>query len=207
LSCALVSVACPRQSAVDRSPKEKVAHAAADSARAIDAGIEAPTDGAGRAAASAPLGAPNNFGTICDCPTSEYSNGSGRGRGIGGLGPVRAMPAAVTPDTPKVRGGLDREIIRRLVRPHLPELLSCYEPAVARRPRLAGQIEVEITIAPSGDVGSAVVRRSTVHDSSVVSCFVAAIRDWKFLHSLDGQKVIVPQRFTLTPPHGPRPRR
>jgi outer membrane biosynthesis protein TonB len=72
---------------------------------------------------------------------------------------------------------------------------------------LAGQIEVEITIAPSGDVGSAVVRRSTVHDSSVVSCFVAAIRDWKFLHSLDGQKVIVPQRFTLTPPHGPRPRR
>jgi TonB family protein len=178
-----------------------------DFATNVDSSALAINSARGRVAASTPSGALDNFGTTCDCATSEYSNGSGYGRGVGGVGPAQAVPATVNPDVPQVRGGLDREIVRRVVWLHIPELLSCYEPAVARRPRLAGQVTVEITIARSGDIGAAVVRRSTVHDSSVGSCFAAAIRDWQFPHPLDGQSVIVSQRFTLTPPHGPRPRR
>ena len=150
---------------------------------------------------------PDDIGTTSELRTYENSNGSGHGRGIGGVGPPVAMPAAVTPDAAKVRGALDREIVRRIVRSHMRELLACYEPAVARRPRLAGRLTVEVTIKPSGNVGAAVVRRATVRDASVGTCFVDAIRRWQFPRPLEGQNVVVSQRFTLTPPHGPSSQR
>jgi hypothetical protein len=155
----------------------------------VDAGAASDED-------SIPLG---NLGTTCTCPSSENSNGSGFGRGVGGLGPPRDMPADIYPASPEVRGGLDREIIRRIVRRHIGELFACYEPALARRRHLAGKLTIEFTVVPPGQVGATTLRHSTVPDTVVASCFLAAIRNWQFPHP-HGQEVIS-QGFTLVPPH------
>ena len=49
-------------------------------------------------------------------------NGSGYGRGAGGLGGRRAHAPDVVPGTAQVRGSLDKEIIRRIIRRHLNEV-------------------------------------------------------------------------------------
>jgi hypothetical protein len=146
------------------------------------------------------------LGTTCTCPSSENSNGAGEGRGVGGLGPPRAVPAEIWFDSIEVRGTLDREIIRRIAQRHRPELLACYEPVVARRRHFVGKLTIEFTIGLSGDVRAAAPRRSTVRgaptvrDARVASCFVEAIRTWQFPHP-HGQEVVVSERFTLVPPH------
>ncbi len=53
-----------------------------------------------------------------------------------------------------------------------------------------------MTIAPSGEVGFAAITRSSVRDTGVASCFLEAIRRWRFPY-LHGQSVTVIQRFTL----------
>jgi TonB family protein len=111
------------------------------------------------------------------------------------------MPADIWPESPAVRGTLDREIIRRIVRRNIHELFACYEPALARRRHLAGKLTIEFTIDASGNVRAVALRRSTARDAEVAGCFEAAIRGWQFPRPLDGQKVIVSQRFTLVPPH------
>jgi hypothetical protein len=103
----------------------------------VDAGAASHRDGGqilaildeGSDEGSIPLG---NLGTTCTCPSSESSNGSGFGRGVGGLGPLRDMPAEVWFDSIETRGGLDREIVRRVAQRHRQELIACYEPALAR---------------------------------------------------------------------------
>ncbi len=119
------------------------------------------------------------LGTTCTCPSSENSNGAGDGRGVGGLGPPRDVPADIYGDSAQARGALDREIIRRIVRRHIDELFACYEPALARR--LGGALTIEFTIVPPpGAVSAAAVRQSTTRDAVLASCFVAAIRTWQF---------------------------
>lgn len=144
-----------------------------------------------------------NVGT-CGClEGSPGGNGSGYGRGAGGLGPRRPRPATVTPLPPESRGGLDREIVRRVVRRHLPELLACYEPATKIHPELGGFLAIDFTIAPSGQVRAAGVRASTLGHDGIGSCFVEAMRGWRFPSPLYGEDAVVVQRFTMLPPTSP----
>jgi hypothetical protein len=142
-----------------------------------------------------------NLGTTCTCPSSENSNGSGYGRGVGGLGPPTPMPADVWLDAVEARGGLDREIIRRLAQRHRAELLACYEPVVARRPTLGGKLTIRYTIGASGDVRTAAARPSALRHAGVAGCLVEAIRGWRFPQVSSGSATAVSQRFTLIPPY------
>jgi hypothetical protein len=140
-----------------------------------------------------------NIGTPCTCPSSEHANGSGEVSGFGILGLPMVLPAAIVSDVAEVRGSMAAEIIRRVVLRHQGELMACYEPALARHPRLHGRLDVRITIEPSGGVDAAAVRHSTVRDTSVQACFIAAIRQWQFWKTLDGQPAVVSERFRLIP--------
>ena len=52
----------------------------------------------------------------------------------------------------QVRGNLDREIIRRIIRRHINEVRFCYEQQLAAHRELAGRMVVQFNIAPSGQV-------------------------------------------------------
>ena len=70
---------------------------------------------------------------------ASTGNGSGYGRGAGGLGGRRARAPDVLPGVPNVRGQLDKEIVRRIIRRHINEVKSCYEQELTKHPELGGR--------------------------------------------------------------------
>jgi TonB family protein len=141
-----------------------------------------------------------NLGTIGKggggAPTA---NGSGYGRGAGGLGGRRAQAPEVIPGQANVRGSLDKEIIRRIIRRHLNEVKYCYEQELAKDPTLRGRVQVQFTIAASGAVIASVLQNSTLGNARVENCTVQAVRRWEFPYPLGGGIVIVSYPFVMTP--------
>ncbi|HET6281310.1 MAG TPA: AgmX/PglI C-terminal domain-containing protein [Polyangia bacterium] len=126
-------------------------------------------------------------------------NGSGYGRGAGGLGGRRARAPDVIPGQANVRGSLDKEIIRRIIRRHINEVKYCYEQELTKKPDLGGRIMVQFTIAASGQVIASVLQNSTMGNARVENCTVQAVRRWEFPKPLGGGIVIVSYPFVLTP--------
>ena len=129
---------------------------------------------------------------------ASTSNGSGYGRGAGGwAGGARAPD--VLPGVPNVRGQLDKEIIRRIIRRHVNEVKSCYEQELTKHPELGGRIMVQFTIGASGQVIASVLQSSTLGNGRVENCTVQAVRRWEFPSPIGGGIVIVSYPFVLTP--------
>jgi TonB family protein len=137
-------------------------------------------------------------------------------RNIGILSPESPAPAAAPSSQPavtgqtipgaaSVRGSLDKEIIRRVIRRHIAEPKECYERQLARNPELGGRAVVQFTIAATGDVVASTLQDSTLGDPRVESCLVQAVRGWKFPEPEGGGIVIVSYPFSFTP--GPAARK
>jgi TonB family protein len=136
----------------------------------------------------------------------RFAGGTGDGRDYGhGAGTLRRRKAIV-PDfivgDPNVRGSLDKEIIRRIVRRHINEVRYCYEQALAARPKLEGRLAVQFTIAPTGQVLAAVLASSSLGAPAVESCIVNAVKRWEFPQPRGGGLVIVSYPFQLAPAGG-----
>ena len=124
-------------------------------------------------------------------------SGSGYGRGAGGLGGRRAHAPDVVPGTAQVRGALDKEIIRRIIRRHINEVKFCYEKELAKKPDLYGRVMVQFTIAGTGAVVASVVQNSTMNNPPVEQCIAGAVRRWEFPKPQGGGVVIVSYPFVL----------
>jgi TonB family protein len=129
-------------------------------------------------------------------------SGSGYGRGAGGLGGRRAKAPDVIPGQANVRGSLDKEIIRRIIRRHINEVKYCYEQELTRKPELGGRVAVQFTIAATGQVVASVLQNSTMGNARVENCVVQAVRRWEFPKPLGGGIVIVTYPFSFTPAGG-----
>jgi hypothetical protein len=105
-------------------------------------------------------------------------NGSGYGRGAGGLGGRRASAPDVVPGTAQVRGSLDKEIIRRIIRRHLNEVRFCYEKELMHKQDLYGRVMIQFTISGTGQVVASVVQNSTMNNPNVEQCIAQAVRRW-----------------------------
>ena len=138
-----------------------------------------------------------NLGTIGAAKGGGEVNGSGYGRGAGGR---RAWAPEVVLGQATVRGSLDKEIIRRIVRRHINELKYCYQQELTRSPALGGRIMVQFTIAASGQVIASVLQYSTIGDTRLEGCAVQAVRRWEFPQTLGGGIAVVSFPFVFT--HG-----
>jgi len=141
-----------------------------------------------------------NLGTIGK--GGDHGNGSGYGRGAGSLGGKRARQPDVIPGVATVRGSLDKEIIRRIIRRHINEVRFCYEQQLAAHRELAGRMVVQFNIAPSGQVLSSVMQSSTLSNVRVESCTLLAVRRWEFPKPAGGGLVNVSYPFVFTPAGG-----
>lgn len=139
-----------------------------------------------------------NLGTIGK-GSAGGGNGSRYGRGGGGLGGRRARTPDVIPGQADVRGALDKEIVRRIIRRHINEVRYCYEQELTRNAALGGRILVQFTIAASGQVIASVLQSSTIGNPRVENCAVQAVRRWEFPRPAGGGLVIVSYPFVLTP--------
>jgi len=97
----------------------------------------------------------------------------------------------------QIQGGLDKDLIRRVVRAHINEVRYCYNQGLARDPNLKGRVAVQFQINGAGKVPSAVVSESDIKDNSVASCIAQSVRRWSFPKPDGGGTVIVTYPFVL----------
>lgn len=109
----------------------------------------------------------------------------GGGRGAGGYGSIdlggRGKDSTrVIPGKTTVIGGLDKDVIMKVIKRHQNEIKFCYEQELQKNPTLGGKVAVAWTIDPSGAVSEANVSESSIGNANVESCIVQRIRRWKF---------------------------
>jgi hypothetical protein len=124
-------------------------------------------------------------------------SGAGYGRGVGRLTGRRASAPQVVAGRAEVRGSLDKEIIRRIIRRHINEVKYCYMKELQANPNLYGRITVQFTIAATGQVVASVVQQSTMNNAQVEGCVATAVRRWLFPKPKGGGIVIVSYPFVL----------
>lgn len=98
-----------------------------------------------------------------------------------------------------IEGGLDKKIIRRIVRAHVNEVRYCYNQGLTRDPDLGGRVMVSFIIEGNGEVGNSTVASSTLGDTEVSECIAEAVARWKFPKSPEGQNVRITYPFVLEP--------
>jgi hypothetical protein len=92
-----------------------------------------------------------------------------------------------------------RDMIRRRVREHLPELEALYSAAFRRDPAIRGKLLVRFRIDPSGRVVRAEPGGSPLQDDRFVESVLTKIRGWTF-DPTDGRTVEVLYPFVFIAP-------
>jgi len=108
----------------------------------------------------------------------------------------------VIPGRPVIRGSLDKEIIRRVIRRHRNEYRYCYEKQLNKEQDLSGKISVKFTIAGNGSIIASSVSDSTMNNSDVESCLTRKIKRWVFPAPKGGGIVTVKYPFIFKPGSG-----
>ena len=95
-----------------------------------------------------------------------------------------------------------REDIRLTILPHLKEVRNCYKDSLKINPELEGKVLVEFTIDDKGTVEEAKFNKakSTLHDDKFQSCFIDALKAWKFPASSQGKKMLITLPFHFENP-------
>lgn len=97
-----------------------------------------------------------------------------------------------------VKGDIDKELIRRIVRSHINEIRGCYNSGLTRDPNLDGRVTIQFSIVGNGTVGSASVESNTTKDSAVGDCIAKAVKRWKFPRVRNGGTALVSYPFRLS---------
>jgi outer membrane biosynthesis protein TonB len=92
-----------------------------------------------------------------------------------------------------------RDMIRKRVREHLPELEALYSAAFRRDPAIRGKLLVRFRIDPSGKVVRAEPGGSPLQDDTFVESVLTKIRGWTF-DPTDGRTVEVLYPFVFIAP-------
>lgn len=115
------------------------------------------------------------------------------GSGVGEDGPIKSR---VRQGKAEVKGALDKDIIRRIVRAHINEVRRCHEVQLKTDSTLAGKLEVSFTIGADGRVSDAELASDDL--GTMGACVVKAVKRWKFPKPKSGS-VAVRYPFTFAP--------
>ncbi|MBZ4421462.1 TonB family protein [Myxococcus sp. RHSTA-1-4] len=131
----------------------------------------------------------------------------GTGRGAGGSGGIDLggrgkSITKVIPGKTTVVGGLDKDVIAKVIRRHQGEIKYCYESELNKNPSLAGKVAVAFTIDPTGAVSDATVSESTLNNAKAEQCMLSRIRRWKFPEPKGGGVVAVTYPWLFSPAGG-----
>ena len=112
-------------------------------------------------------------------------------------GPAAATENAQIP-TAEIRGSLDKQVIKQVIRKRMNDVKGCYEAELAKRPELAGRTTVAFTISADGSVTESSVESSTLDSPAAERCIAAGVRKWTFPPPEGGGLVVVKYPFTFT---------
>jgi TonB family protein len=127
--------------------------------------------------------------------------GAGYGSGLGRRQRVTGIPY-IQEGQPTVRGSLDTNIIRRVIRAHVAEVRACYERQLRVNPGLSGRVTLQLVIGPQGDVVNVQRQSTTMSSPPLDACLIATARRWRFPAPAGGGAVMVTYPFTFQPAGG-----
>jgi pSer/pThr/pTyr-binding forkhead associated (FHA) protein/outer membrane biosynthesis protein TonB len=107
---------------------------------------------------------------------------------------VKGMVQARLNKSVRIRGGMSREAVKRVIEQHLDEITYCYETALISNPTIKGKITMEWKILMSGAVGEVRIKSSTVKSPAIYGCIKSAIKSWRFPKPV-GNEVVVSYPF------------
>jgi hypothetical protein len=90
--------------------------------------------------------------------------------------PVAGSQEAPPGDVPQLRGSLDKEVIRAVIRSHVAEVKACYEVGLDTPPYPSGRLATRFAIGPSGKVLATCVVTSALNRPEIERCVVDAMR-------------------------------
>jgi hypothetical protein len=131
-----------------------------------------------------------NTGLLGHGPGSGGGTGWGPGDGkVTGFGPKQKKAPAV--HVGQVEGsGIDRDMVRRIVRAHINEVRSCYNAGLTKDPNLEGRVLIKFTILPTGKVTNAMVAENTTKSTPVADCIAKAVKRWSFPKVAKGTAIV-----------------
>ena len=106
-----------------------------------------------------------------------------------------------------VKGTLDKDIIRNVIKGHISEVKRCYESELLKNSSLAGKVMVRFTVGREGKVVESKVEESTLANPVAEKCITDAVLSWEFPKPKGGGVVVVSYPFVLatTEPAGDKP--
>lgn len=143
---------------------------------------------------------PGGGGLSADSVGVGPVNTHGVGPGVGkGKLKGQATSELGIDDPATVSGGLDREVIRRVILSHRAQIRYCYEKQLAVSPSLAGKLMVEFVIGADGRVTTSRVAEDSLADAEVGRCIVSRVKGWSFPKPEGGGVVVVTYPFLFKP--------
>ncbi len=97
-----------------------------------------------------------------------------------------------------VRGLLNKDEIRGVVRRHRSAFRRCYEKQLRKDPKLRGEVKIKFTISAEGKVASARVTATTMWNVEVEDCVVDEVKTMVFPKPKGGGMVIVNYPFKFS---------
>lgn len=122
-------------------------------------------------------------------------------KGAEGLSSKRGIMTAGIPSETVVLGSMDPDVIRRILREHIPQFRYCYQKELDRNAGrdISGTIGLIFTIGASGHVSKAGVASGSGLPGDVRGCVVRVLRGIKFPRPMGGGTVDVKQPFNFMP--------
>lgn len=119
-------------------------------------------------------------------------------KGAEGIAIKKGIYTAGIPAETVVLGSMDPDVIRRILREHIPQFRSCYQNELEARQgsNLSGTVKLQFVIGASGSVSRANAESSTL-PGNVKNCVVRVLRGIQFPSPLGGGEVEVSQPFNF----------
>jgi len=129
--------------------------------------------------------------------TRGRGDGSSYGEAVSGLTAKVDRDVSVVVGPTVVTGGLDPEVIRRIVREHQGQVRYCYEQALIRSPGLTGKVTMRFVINGQGYVTQAGAAEDQLHSPDVTACLKSRVQGWRFPEPKGGGIVVVTYPFVF----------
>lgn len=130
---------------------------------------------------------------------NEYHLVEGDELGAWGTPPTPAVTTSVSQGLPTVRGDLDAQIARRVMRRSVPALARCYERARRKTPSLRGALSVLLVVGGTGEVLSASIPTKTF-PAAMETCILNEMRTLTFPKPTCAVLVEIQAPFHFAPP-------
>lgn len=122
--------------------------------------------------------------------TRELAGVSGLAAGAAGSGTV-----GILDEETEIDGGLDKEVIAKVISNYLGEVRYCYERQLSSEPDIYGKVQIKFTIDANGTVADQRIGTTTLKSAMVEGCILRRLARWKFPKPKGGTHVLVTYPF------------